>query len=100
MKDYDSYDPFSGDDIWADSPEFTFLHNLGTVTIRDRVATAWAISYQTPRSARIADDGTLVHYITDHCYFAYKDVFAFQKKQDNSQKNLAFEEPLSFSAPL
>ena len=95
----DLFAPFLVD--WAD--EFTFLRNLGTVTIRDRVATAnpdgsWAVSYQNPRTAWIADDETLVHYITDRCYFSYCDVFAFKRKRDNS--GLAFEEPLSFSAPL
>ena len=88
---------------WPD--EFTFLRNLGTVTIQDRVAVinldgSWTVFYQNPRTAQIADDGTLVHHITDHCYFAYKDVFAFLTRQDNSQKDLAFNEPLSFSALL
>jgi len=98
---------FVVDDIddWTDAPEFTFLHNLGIVTVRDRVTTAnldgsWVVSYQNPRTARIADDGTLVYYITNQCYFSYKDTSAFCKKRDDARENLAFNEPLSFSPPL
>ena len=110
MDAYDPDDPFAAFSVaetldWANSPEFTFARNLGTVTIQDRVATtnpdgSWTVFYQNPRTARIADNGTLVYYITDQCYFVYKDVFAFLKKQDDSQIPLAFEAPLSFSALL
>lgn len=98
----DAYNPFAAF-LVDDAPEFTFERNLGTVTVQDRIATSnpdgsWTVSYQNPRTARIADNGTLVHYITPQCYFVYKNVFAFQKKQDDSC--LAFEAPLSFSGLL
>lgn len=94
-------------DLMQDSPlfselskdKFTFSHNMGTVTVRDRVSFhnadgSWTVNYQNPRTARIADDGTLVHYITNKRYFSYKNVMVFQNHQDNSQNILAVEPPV------